>query len=148
MLVRLEHETRSEHEAIEEVAVATGFLASEAAYARYLRAMHGFFAAIEPELERAMPELAGRGKLGWLAADLAALGEDPSALAVCPGVRPFVDRAAAFGAGYVVEGSMLGGRYILDRLRRANVAPHARTFFAGYGPETGARWLSRLPRAA
>jgi heme oxygenase len=142
ILARLKQETVREHEAIEAAAVATGFLVDAGAYRRYLRAMYGFFAAIEPELERALPELAGRAKLDWLRADLVALGEVPDAVRVCPHIRPFTDRSRAFGAGYVVEGSMLGGRYILDRLRRAGVAPEARTFFTGYGPDTGARWRS------
>lgn len=140
ILARLERETRAEHEAIEAVAVATGFMTDEQAYRRYLGAMYGFFATLEPELHRALPELEGRSKLEWLRTDLATFGDDADGLAQCSDVGMTAPRSAAFGAAYVVEGSTLGGRFILDRIGRAGVAPGARTFFAGYGASTGARW--------
>lgn len=142
ILPRLKRETREAHLAIEAVAIATGFLEDPAAYARYLRATYGFHAAIEPKLERALPELAGRSKLAWLREDLAALGVEPDGLAREDALGPLADRAAAFGAAYVIEGSTLGGRFILARLGRSGIARGATRFFSGYGGDTGRMWRS------
>jgi heme oxygenase len=50
----------------------------------------------------------------------------------------------AFGALYVLEGSKLGGRYILKDLsnRLGSDIEGMDAFFTGYGPDTAVRWAS------
>jgi len=141
---RLRNETADAHRAIEQVAVATGFLTGPDAYQGYLRALHGFYAGLEDalgavaELPRWLPDLAERRKTIWLATDLAVLG----VVADAPRIAlSFPDATAALGAAYVVEGATLGGRWILAHLGPA-IPEDARTFFRGYEGQTGERWRS------
>lgn len=141
---RLREETADAHGAIEKVALATGFLHDPLAYGRYLAALHGFYRGVEdalarvPDLERWLPDLAMRRKTGWLADDLRAL-----AIAAPPDrfEAHVPDVAAALGIAYVTEGATLGGRWILAHLA-TSIPLAARRFFAGYGPETRARFLA------
>ncbi len=54
------------------------------------------------------------------------------------------DRAEALGMLYVLEGSTLGGRFILRALAERNVADPDLAFLDPYGSETGARWRDFL----
>lgn len=85
-------------------------------------------------------------KSPWLKKDLVSLGTDLPART--PG-SPFGTStvAALLGSLYVVEGSTLGGRYILKILNKnpaLKLLPHR--FFQGYGTRTGPHWqeFSRL----
>ena len=121
-------------------------------YARYLRAMHGFHAP----LERAFAEHAGLTAVHFDAAarrkshlarrDLAALG-DTARTPECPGVPELaarMDLPTALGVAYVLEGSTLGGRFVLARLPPVLAALRGRAtaFLDGYGDQTGLRWLA------
>src|SRR4051812_1557115 len=147
---RLRSETLTAHASIEEVALATGFMASLPAYHSYLRRMRGFYVGVErafsacSELARWLPDVASRQhKSSLLEADLLALGDSRESILALPAYEANQLRvesaAAGLGAAYVVEGATLGGRYILSRLDEA-VPTSARTFFEGYGSRTGAMW--------
>lgn len=122
--------------------------ASLSTYAHYLARMLGFHEPVEAALAataglaRAGFDAERRRKCAWLAADLRALGRDPAAAprspsAPCPG-----DAAAATGVAYVLEGSTLGGRFILGHLggELASVRGRATRFLEGYGADTGGMW--------
>jgi heme oxygenase len=118
---------------------------------RYCAALAGLrdtHVIVERELLRHAPALAAfgydvatRSKLPWLDADLAALGvalDAPSAsLAMV-----LDDSAAAFGAIYVMEGSMFGGRIIARHMIPALgvTTSEGCRYFTGYGANTGNRW--------
>ena len=53
-------------------------------------------------------------------------------------------RAEALGALYVLEGSTLGGRKIMQALRSQGVSTDNLYFLDPYGKDTGARWRSFL----
>lgn len=112
-------------------------------YVRYLCAMHGFHAPMERLFAARAPEgfdPAARKKTPLIAADLAALGEPvPTAEAAMPAPET---AAGVIGCAYVVEGSTLGGKYILAHLGPALAALRGRAtaFLDGYGAVTGARW--------
>ena len=78
-------------------------------------------------------------RLAWLDADLAALGLAP--LPPGPGLRVHCAGAAA-GALYVLEGSMLGARTLLDDVRTLGwSAQRGAAFLHGHaGDDAGARW--------
>ena len=116
-------------------------------YERYLRAMWGFHAPIEEMF--AVSESLGavgfeprlRCRAHLLARDLVALGNHGPwpRCAVLP-TAPTLP--GLLGVAYVLEGSTLGGRYILAKLPPALAPLRGETtaFLTGYGAETGARW--------
>jgi heme oxygenase len=132
--------------------------AGVADYARYLIAMRGFHAPVE-DMFAADRALAAAGfaaderrKTGLLIRDLRALAavvDLPDQGSVCGGATvccddmPEIDSfAARLGMAYVIEGSTLGGKFILARLpaQLAVWRGVATAFLDGYGAATGARW--------
>jgi heme oxygenase len=109
-------------------------------YRRYLRAMHGFIAPVEAALAAAGMSPARCEKAALLRADLVTLGE-PVGPACCAIPRIAV-RSRAVGCAYVLEGSTLGGRFILAKLPPAIAAVRgtATRYLEGYGADTGAMW--------
>jgi heme oxygenase len=115
-------------------------------YRRYLVAMHGFHVPLEQRFaEHAALAVAGfaaetRSKRAWLAADLDALrvADRP----MCDRLPEINSLARAVGAAYVLEGSSLGGRFILAKLPPAiaSLRGTATRFLDGYGGDTGAQW--------
>ncbi len=89
-------------------------------------------------------DLNALGQARALRQDLNELGCDVGAMELAgEDALPRLTRfAEALGALYVLEGSKLGGRMILRGLlpRMSSEIAGARTFFEGYGAETGARW--------
>lgn len=119
-------------------------------YARYLIAMHGFHAPLEAAfardhaLEHAGFAAATRRRSPLIHRDLSALAT-PSAgdtLPHCAGMPVRHSLAHQIGIAYVVEGSTLGGKYILSRLppALAGLRGTATAFLEGYGSQTAARW--------
>ncbi|PCC67703.1 Heme oxygenase [Nannocystis exedens] len=117
-------------------------------YRDYLAAMLGYHAPLE-DLLGAHDGLGAAGfdaprrrRAPMLAADLCALSDDPREVPRCTALPAVTSLARALGVAYVLEGSTLGGRYILARLppALAGLRGHATAFLTGHGPETGARW--------
>jgi heme oxygenase (biliverdin-IX-beta and delta-forming) len=146
-LHRLKNETADLHVAAERHVRILDADATEATYARYLAKMLGFHAPIEMAFARhAGLEAAGfaamqRKKRAWLVADLEALGV-AAAPPACPDVPDLGDLARASGIAYVIEGSMLGGKFILAKMgpSLAHVLGRATRFLEGYRADTGALW--------
>lgn len=117
-----------------------------ARYTRFLRATAELVLPLEealaalPAFNARLPDAARRRKRALLEADLAALGADaPLAPAAVPAIG---DEAAAFGAAYVLEGSMLGGA-VLSRSLGPGLGlsrEHGLAYLVAYGPELGAMW--------
>jgi heme oxygenase len=151
ILGRLKHETRALHDRLES---GLGLLDAPLSRDRFLRLLErfwGFHAAWEPAVARALNDetfLAPRLKLGWLQADLLALGRSPGDIARLPRcfeaaqLAPLPGRpAAALGSLYVLEGSTLGGRVISRALKGAPWLPEGGIgYFDPYGPRTGQMW--------
>ena len=144
---RLRSETRAAHDALDETLDLTGQPLTLAQYIRLLARFYGFHRAIEPLLARLIePSLwTGRSKLAVLQQDLGRCGMSAAAVRLLPApdddLPSITDRATAFGALYVSEGSTLGGR-IIDRQLQTNlvIPADARSYFGGYGAQTGAKW--------
>ncbi|MGE0400184.1 MAG: biliverdin-producing heme oxygenase [Kofleriaceae bacterium] len=121
--------------------------ATDATYARYLSRMFGFHAPLELAFARhAVLEATGfsaarRAKRGWIAQDLAALGVDVSP-PLCADVPLLGNVRRAIGVAYVIEGSTLGGRFVLTKMkpRFAHLMGRATRFLEGYRDDTGLRW--------
>lgn len=104
--------------------------ATEATYTRYLQRMFGFHTACERAFS--IP-FEGRQKSAAIAADLAELGAVAEPIAVIPRMR---SRSYELGCAYVIEGSTLGGRFILAKMPKQR----ATRFLEGYGDATGPMW--------
>ena len=115
-------------------------------YRRYLSTMAGFHVPVEmaigdhDELAAIGFDAPARRKSHLLARDLASLGV--SAWALCGATPAPIGLARTIGIAYVLEGSTLGGRYILSRLPPAIAAVRASScaFLDAYGEATGTRW--------
>jgi heme oxygenase len=86
------------------------------------------------------------GHTGALLKDLKAMVCDLDDVELAPrGALPMIETLGqAFGALYVLEGSKLGGRYILKDLsnRLGSDIEGMDAFFTGYGSDTAVRWAS------
>lgn len=148
-LKRLKDETSDLHLRAEQYVRILDGDATIVDYARYLRAMWGYHTPLEemfvvtPALTALGfdPELRRRAHL--LAQDLIAI-DDPGPWARCTVLPSAPSIPHMLGIAYVLEGSTLGGRYILAKLPPA-LAPlrgRATAFLTGYGTDTGSRWRS------
>ncbi|OAS18265.1 biliverdin-producing heme oxygenase [Methylobacterium platani] len=147
ILERLRAETRAAHDAIERDLAWESRVATRDGYGALLGRFRGFHAVIEPALADALDDeafLTPRRRLAHLDADLHALGYDAAAidaLPLAPPVAP-LDRAGAFGALYVLEGSTLGGQVIAKHIGRqlGLTAENGCRYYAGHGRDTGTMW--------
>lgn len=121
-------------------------------YRLYLFRMYGFHAAVERGLgltvglAGVIPDAGMRNnKLALLAADLVALGVERRDLAQLPRmpIPSLHELRRALGWMFVVEGSTLHGRSVIDHL--ADVLPlemeTASAYLSCYGTEVEARWV-------
>ncbi|HEU0032331.1 MAG TPA: biliverdin-producing heme oxygenase [Kofleriaceae bacterium] len=147
VLRRLKAETAALHREAETYVHVLDPTATLAEYRTYLRRMHGYHDPVERRLAT-HAGLVGAGfdparceKARWLEHDLDAL-LDPAPRTTCHAIPAIADTATAIGVAYVLEGSMLGGRYVLSKLPPAiaEVRGRATRFLEGYGTETAARW--------
>ncbi len=148
--------TRTQHDRIEQLLALEGPMPLPR-YATILVGFQRFLSAWEQELREALPAplqgwLAARGRLAFVAQDLAFLGDEVPRLAPhpVPACLPERSVAAAFGSLYVIEGSALGGQVITPRLKRdLGLEPgRGASYFNGYGERTGAMWREFRQRAA
>lgn len=147
---RLRRETRDCHERLEAQVDMHRLARSRDGYRRTLEAMLGFYGPVEEALARldwrpAGIEIGERRKAHLIAADLAALGLAPEAVAAlprCADLPDLPDLRAGLGCLYVLEGATLGGQLILREVReRLSLEPEGgASFFASYGPRVGVMW--------
>jgi heme oxygenase len=146
----LKDQTQDLHERAEQYVRILDRDATVEDYARYLVAMLGFHAPIEQRfagdaaLEAAGFEAASRRKTHLLTRDLLRVSPCAEATLRCGALPLTRTLPRQLGVAYVIEGSTLGGKFILARLPPA-LAPLRGTatgFLEGYGAATGDRWRS------
>lgn len=136
----LKERTRDTHERLDSAIMGYAPFASRANYARFLAVQYLFHREIDalyahPELDRLLPDLEGRRRLGAIAADLADLGVEAPAADSAPAFSgEAVDIPTALGWLYVAEGSNLGAAFLLKAAAQL-----------GLGEEFGARHLAAAP---
>ena len=142
---RLRRETRQAHDSLDASLDLIGPMLRLPQFIRLLGRFHALHRVVEPTLAALLEPslLAGRGKLAALEHDLRVCGADPIDVVTLagPNLPPLINRAAALGALYVIEGSTLGGRVIARHLRQAHVIPtDAFRYLEIYDGHAGEMW--------
>jgi len=112
-------------------------------YANVLKYFYAYFNALEKAIrpyitERLLPDYASRRNSGYLKEDIEELGSGINDLP--PVTIPAISSVTeALGALYVMEGSIMGGPYIVQMLQK-NGIDKGFSFFSGYGADTGRMW--------
>ncbi|OXA89529.1 biliverdin-producing heme oxygenase [Flavobacterium hercynium] len=151
-LSNLKTKTASSHQKLESLPVSASILSPNMKmndYAHYLSLMHDVHTNLEEEifplLTDIIDDLKAREKKELLEADLSYLNYTKT-----NSNRVFnkekVSTAFALGIFYVVEGSTLGGRFILKNLETIPGLTEEKgvSYFNGYGNKTGSYWKSFL----
>jgi len=125
---------------------------SLAEYGTYLSHMHNVIAFCEeqvfPVIANIFPDIEQRRKLPLIAQDIEVLQQlttipqaDIYGASIDPANIPF-----AVGYMYVIEGSTLGGRILLNHIKTALGLDekNGASFFAGYNADTGRLWKAFL----
>lgn len=150
----LRNETDQSHKQLELLPVSLALTSSQVNvqdYTTYLKLMYSVISDVEeniyPCLINVFPAIAMRSKAAFIEDDLNFLivpipeKEKP----LTTGTKHFSE-AFALGIMYVIEGSTLGGRFILKNIEKQlgfNEAEGGK-YFAGYRSETGAYWKKFL----
>lgn len=135
--------TGSRHDHLERALDLLGPGGSPDRYGRFLRASLAVIEAVEAPMVEALGALVAapdRTRAERLRDDLSGLGLSAAVPPAAEGPA-MAGVADALGAAYVLQGSLLGGRLIVDGLRRRFPLPAASTtYLEMYGDRTGARW--------
>ncbi len=146
----LRNHTSGAHRAVERSLDLPGAIKDFEDYRRWLARFFGIYYPIEDALggftqwEEWNIPFEPFGRVKNLSSDLTAMSLpiETVELASALDIPQFSNFAEAIGALYVLEGSSLGGRFILlDLAKRLGQAiDGADSFFAGHGAQTGQRW--------
>lgn len=140
---RLRAATAGAHADLETALDWQARVATRAGYRGLLARLHGFHAAYEPAIGRALADEAffgPRRRLQALSADLRHLGL-PTPESLPRPAEPGLDGPSAFGALYVLEGSTLGGRVIGRHIgERHGLDGAGLVYYRAHGARTGAMW--------
>jgi heme oxygenase len=148
ILLRLKHETRPQHEAIENALDLMSDGLTVEGYRHRLERLYGFYRPVEQSIYNldgwpAALELQCRRKAPLLETDLCVLGiPSPITLPLCQDLPDLQSLSRAFGCLYVMEGATLGGQFITRHIRRVlGIDPqNGGRFFQSYGHDVAARW--------
>jgi len=118
---------------------------SNADYAEVLKNFYNYFQAVEQAIApyittEVLPDYSERRNSSHIKQDIIELGGTVDNL---PAVQaPAVSNALeALSALYVLEGSIMGGPYIVQMLNKYGIT-QGTSFFSGYGEDTGKMWGS------
>jgi heme oxygenase len=151
-LDQLKSHTANAHKKLEQLPVSASILSPNMAiadYGHYLSLMYGVHKSLQenifPLLSAVIPDLNEREKTQLIENDLSFLNykidQSSSVFRNRDIMIPF-----ALGMLYVVEGSSLGGRFILKNIETIPGLDHQKgvSYFTGYGNKTGSYWKNFL----
>lgn len=150
-LDQLRSQTRNAHTRLESLPVSASITSNNISildYAHYLQLMHAVILETEnkifPVLSGVITDIDERRKLQWIENDLQQIGSGPKSFGTV--FKTELSLPFALGVMYTVEGSTMGGRYILKNIESVlglNENQGAK-YFAGYGHATGKFWKNFL----
>ncbi|WP_126972705.1 biliverdin-producing heme oxygenase [Gynurincola endophyticus] len=136
--------TKSAHQQLEVVVVKKlKAIRSHADYADLLKHFYSYFSTVEKTIApyittEVLPDYSQRRTSIYLKQDIEALGFSTQELpaAQAPEINSTIE---ALGALYVMEGSIMGGKIIVQMLEKGGIT-NGVSFFSGYGENTGRMW--------
>jgi heme oxygenase len=135
--------TQASHAALDHALMPAGTPWTAWRYRQFLRGTLAVIDALEPAIARHLPDsaLSGATRADRLRHDLRALDDRAD---VVPAAVAIDDQlASAFGAAYVVEGSMLGGQHVARALERdLGLEPRHLTYLRPSAGPPGSRWTA------
>ncbi|WP_443938658.1 biliverdin-producing heme oxygenase [Pedobacter sp. MW01-1-1] len=140
----LKEATKAAHQELEKkVVLKLKSIRSAADYADLLKHFYAYFDHLRNEIEpyitpEVLPDYAERRDASYIKRDIEALGFDTTDLPLTT-VPKITNTQEALGALYVMEGSIMGGRIIVEMLAKVGVQTGV-SFFSGYGAQTGEMW--------
>ncbi|SUJ10375.1 Heme oxygenase [Sphingobacterium spiritivorum] len=141
---QIKEATKQGHQELEKTVVyKLKAIENNADYADLLKHFYVFFSGIEQQIDHLLPEslkpyYAVRRNASHIAQDIEALG---GSLTELPSVvlPPLHNATQAIGALYVLEGSIMGGPYIVKMLQQRGIETGF-NFFNGYGEQSHQNW--------
>lgn len=136
--------TKEAHQKLEKtVVLRLKDIRSAADYAEVLKCFYVYFNAIELAIApfittSLLPDYPQRRNSSYIKHDIEELGESVNELPN-PKVPSIYNEITALGALYVLEGSIMGGPYIVEMLKKYGM-DKGFSFFSGYGEDTGRMW--------
>ncbi len=136
--------TKTAHQQLEVVVVKKlKAIRSNADYADLLKHFYAYFNAVEKAIDpfitkEVLPDYGERRNSSYIRRDIESLGFTIDEL---PEAQPpaITSIPEALGALYVMEGSIMGGRIIVQMLEKGGIT-NGVSFFSGYGEDTGKMW--------
>lgn len=137
----LKEQTHSAHQKTEGIIIRKiKGIRSQADYIEVLKGFYAYFYSLEEVMKKhitqeVLPDLKDRRNSSYIQKDIEALGGNLENLpkAVTPEISNTID---ALSAMYVLEGSIMGGPYIVKMLEKQGI-DNGFSFFQGYGSESG-----------
>ena len=152
-LENLKNKTSIPHKNLESLPISKSIIdpnVTVEAYGLYLSLMHDVVYNLEdkiyPKVSEIFPDLNARRKMSLLENDLKCTPIEKKEQFFPFGNTEKVSVPFAMGMVYVIEGSTLGGRYILKNIQE-NLGfdeENGASYFAGYGSKTGSSWKTFL----
>lgn len=152
-LENLRSQTSESHKNLEAIPISKSLVnpaISLHAYSLYLSLMHDVVSDFEndiyPIVKNIIPDISERKKAHFIVTDLIEIGEEKKKM------RSFLKNydqkfsvPFALGMLYVLEGSTLGGRFILKNIQEnLGLEEKGISYFSGYGNKTGSYWKNFL----
>lgn len=151
-LDKLKNHSAAAHKKLENLSVSTSILCPDmmiSDYCHYLSLMYDVHQSTEeivyPILKNSIPDLKERKKTHLIAADLSCLHYNKQESVLIFG-KEILSVPFALGILYVIEGSSLGGRFILKNVEKIPGLDQQMgvSYFTGYGDKTGSYWKNFL----
>ncbi|MBL1407255.1 biliverdin-producing heme oxygenase [Sphingobacterium faecale] len=154
--IKIKEATKQAHQELEKtVVLQLKAVRNQSDYAEVLKNFYAYFQAVEkaiaPFIDKdSLPDIAERRNSSYIREDIEELGSDTSTLPTA--IPPVITNLQqAFGALYVLEGSIMGGPYIVQMLQKYGMTKGFH-FFSGYGADSSKMWaaftavLNRVPK--
>ena len=140
---RIKEVTKEAHQQLEKkVVLKIKAISSPADYAAFLKYFYAYFNAVEKAVASYITTMLSdydkRRNASYLKTDIEALGYTTDELPEAQAPQ-ITNAAEAMGALYVLEGSIMGGPYIIQMLQKRGIEKGF-SFFSGYGADSGRMW--------
>ena len=140
----IKEQTKAAHLELEKTVIQQlKAIRSDADYAAFLKKFYTYFSQVEQVIapyitSELLPDYAERRNSSYLKNDIEKLGANVDDVAKVQ-VPKINNSLEALGALYVMEGSIMGGRIIVQMLEKGGIT-NGISFFSGYGASTGDKW--------